>query len=189
MAIISATIFKDTKEVKTGIIVAIQNGSPQIRRIVPDSLFAKNAPQIKPGMRIVSINNVECNGKTPSEVTRLIKDKKGRIKILVDDEIQQSNQPIIAEAYYCPPVNATIINTNADSEENDQPHSYVPATIIRSDNDPAINDEPPIRLSDEVVYADVVGCDESLKAPPTKHKKKLTGIVCCASSILVLLVL
>merc|ERR1719223_1785735 len=67
-------------------------------------------------MRIVSINDVQCNGKTPSEVTRLIKDREGRITISVDDEIQQANPEVIAEAYYPYSVPATAIDTNVDSE-------------------------------------------------------------------------
>merc|ERR1719223_660406 len=103
-------------------------------------------------MRIVSINDVQCNGKTPSEVTRLIKDREGRITISVDDEIQQANPEVIAEAYYPYSVPATAIDTNVDSEANGESPSYVPVTIIRTDAASARDDELPIYFSDAVVY-------------------------------------
>merc|ERR1719330_261464 len=40
-------------------------------------------------MTILSINNVQCKGKSPSQVTQLIKEATGEIVMLVDDEIKK----------------------------------------------------------------------------------------------------
>ena len=83
MIIITASVYKDTKKVQTGISVnRSRNGQPQIKQVAPGSLFAKHAPQLQPGMRIISINYIQCYEKSPSEVTRLIKNTEGQIDIV-----------------------------------------------------------------------------------------------------------
>jgi hypothetical protein len=118
MAIIAVTIEKENKDVKTGISVTDLNGAAQIRAIVPNSLFAKNAPQLQPAMRIVSVNNVQCDGKTPTEVTQLIKDAEGSLVMLVDDQILASHQAAIAKATGIPAVvTATFVDDLAGADQ------------------------------------------------------------------------
>ena len=85
MPIIAATIHKETQDDKTGLRVTHVNGVNQIHEIVPGSLFARNAPHLYQGMRIVSVNNVQCDGKSSAQVTQLIKDAQGAVVLLVDD--------------------------------------------------------------------------------------------------------
>jgi hypothetical protein len=59
MTIITATVHKKTQDAMTGINIKNVNGvNQEIREIVPGSLFARNAPQLVQGMRLVSVNNL-----------------------------------------------------------------------------------------------------------------------------------
>ena len=77
MTIITATVHKKTQDAMTGINIKNVNGVNQIREIVPGSLFARNAPQLVQGMRLVSVNNLQCDGKTSSQVAQLVRDAQG----------------------------------------------------------------------------------------------------------------
>jgi hypothetical protein len=85
MPIIATLVYKETKDVKTGIKVINFNGVNRIHGILPGSRFAQCSPQLVQGMRIVSVNNVQCDGKTSSQVTQLVKDAQGTVILVVDD--------------------------------------------------------------------------------------------------------
>jgi hypothetical protein len=86
MAIITSTFHKETKNIKTGIKIKNVNGVNRIHEIVPASLFARNTPQLAQGMRFVCVNNVQCEGKTASQVAQMIKDAQGTVTVVVDDD-------------------------------------------------------------------------------------------------------
>jgi len=96
MTIVGVTIEKETKDMKTGIRVSVEGGTPKVMSITPDSLFAQATPQLQPGMEIISINNVNCRGKTASEVTQIIKDAEGQVVVLVDDEIKAVSAVVVS---------------------------------------------------------------------------------------------
>ena len=94
MTILSATVQKDTKDVKTGIRLNTKDGIVQIKEIAPSSLFAKCGTPLHPGMHIVSVNDKPCDNMTPKEVTQIIRDAVGTVVVSVDDEIVE---PVKAE--------------------------------------------------------------------------------------------
>ena len=51
----------------------------QIDKIDSRALFGKKAYQLKQGMQIISINGVNCDGKSPSEIHRLIRAAEGTV--------------------------------------------------------------------------------------------------------------
>ena len=91
MTILAVSIYKETKHVKDGIQLSYtpHSGATRIRNIAPGSLFAhsKDAHLLQPGMRIVSVNNIQCDGQSASQVAQFIRDSKGIVTVLVDDEI------------------------------------------------------------------------------------------------------
>jgi hypothetical protein len=89
MTILAVSIYKKTKHVKAGIQLSSHNGTTRIRKIAPGSLFAhsKDAHLLQPGIRIVSVNNIQCDGQSASQVAQFIRASKGIVTVLVDDEI------------------------------------------------------------------------------------------------------
>ena len=87
MTIIAACVYKDTESRRTGLKFTYINGNVQIREIVPNGLFARvTTPHLRPGMRIISVNNIQCDGMVPSQVVQLIRGAKGNIILVVDDD-------------------------------------------------------------------------------------------------------
>jgi hypothetical protein len=123
MTIITSTFHKETKNIKTGIEIKNVNGVNRINFIVPGSLFARNTPQLAQGMRFVSVNNVQCEGKTASQVAQLVKDAQGTVTVVVVDDDTTSAVP-----------QATIVTATVVS--NSAPPATAPtaptATDIRS---------------------------------------------------------
>ena len=94
--VIVNSIHKESKEVKAGIrFTQDNNGLIRVQGIVPDSLFATNAPEIQPGMIIFSINNVQCTGKASSEVAQLIREAEGTITILAYEQLSTTAERIV----------------------------------------------------------------------------------------------
>ena len=90
MTILAVTVHKKTKSTATGIkLMSTSYDGTRIRTIVPGSLFAnsKDASLLQPGIRIVSVNNIPCDGLCARGVAQLIKDVKGFVTILLDDEV------------------------------------------------------------------------------------------------------
>ena len=91
MTILAVSIYKETKHVKDGIQLSYtpHSGATRIRNIAPGSLFAhsKDAHLLQPGIRIVSVNNIQCDGQSASQVAQFIRASKGIVTVLVDDEI------------------------------------------------------------------------------------------------------
>merc|ERR1719223_188749 len=46
-------------------------------------------------MRIVSVNNIQCDGKNSSQVTQLVKDAQGTVILLVDDDAPVLQAPVV----------------------------------------------------------------------------------------------
>ena len=99
MPIIAALVYKETKDVKTGIKVITVNGVNRIHGILPGSRFAQCSPQLVQGMRIVSVNNIQCDGKNSSQVTQLVKDAQGTVILLVDDDAPVPQATDVTDGY------------------------------------------------------------------------------------------
>lgn len=92
MTTITASIYKETRDIKTGLKVTQVNGINQIREIVPESLFALSAPLVE-GMRIVSVNNVQCDGRSPADVAQLVREAQGTVVLVVEGNGDSSVPP------------------------------------------------------------------------------------------------
>lgn len=90
MTFIAAAVLKETQSTETGLKLTSLNGDTQILAIDPDGLFAGNAPQFEPGMRIISVNHTMCDGKPLLEVEQLINDAEGIVAVVVDDGAEAS---------------------------------------------------------------------------------------------------
>lgn len=96
--VIATSIHKKTKDVKAGIRFKQETyGAVRVRDIIPDSLFATNAPELQPEMRILSINNVQCTIGKVSQVAALIKEAEGTITILAHEELSRTAEHIMIQ--------------------------------------------------------------------------------------------
>ena len=77
---ITATAYKPTSQMHCGIGMKGQNRSIIISSINPNGLFANSG--LKVGMFVRTINNVSTFGRTPTEMTQLIKEAIGQVTIV-----------------------------------------------------------------------------------------------------------
>ena len=90
MTFISAGILKEKTDTDLGIKFTSTNGVTQISELDPEGLFAVHNPQLKSKMRVLFVNNVSCEGKSPSEVEEMMKAAEGIMTLVADDEPETS---------------------------------------------------------------------------------------------------
>merc|ERR1719223_160700 len=64
-------------------------------------------------MRIVSVNNIQCDGKNSSQVTQLVKDAQGTVILLVDDDAPVLQATVVTDGYAAPVPQAPVVTATA----------------------------------------------------------------------------
>ena len=102
-ATVTATAVKEKGE-KVGLLLGEKEKRLFVSKIVPDGLMSKT--ELKPGMQVLSINNVDCNGMSVSDAASLLLESEGNMTIL-------ARQPELSPG--------ALITVATDKKEDDTP--------------------------------------------------------------------
>ncbi|CAB9511384.1 expressed unknown protein [Seminavis robusta] len=79
-SVVTCTIIKETPDSKTGIALEQQGRNVCISHIIPGRLASGTA--LRPGMRLVSVNDMQCQGCRFQQVSQLLMDAVGTVTIV-----------------------------------------------------------------------------------------------------------